>query len=500
MLDEDTEMGVDMAPDGESAIDQELLFEGRPEFVEAICEEHDATSLMGDVLRDPRDAAAAERFLVAVNATVMDQSIEEGLNDQAYLLDMGFIRQAVMVCAGHGVLVQGMKQGRLTGLDGKDISMYESQRDEHRKGFAKEIGSKGYPLEWNNMFDKIIMEIMDQHKDKTQPLYTREEVANAAGGHKSIPSTSVYNYVKKAFEDENAKVSDGAKLSEESPPAATPESASDTSTVNKTVASVEYLGKSRPIGVVRIANWKKCATARANNLAHKAKHEILVQMNETGRDGDSVLPYWDIVAADHLDFDVETYGEENISAQPGLGQDITTRKIAEFHIKGIAVRPRTEDPSKKRMPHMLILGQCGEDGKAQFFTRSTLSDHFGESPVVKKILDVMKQNNMTPPTIPEGVSDRTRQIWTGKKAKTGRKVMTDRRVETPGSRKDDNETSDADDGYVVPNKPQNKGHEGVKKNSGQTNDDSELKDTVKMLAEQVQSMQAMMAKFAERFS
>jgi hypothetical protein len=499
-LDTDTEMGNNVVSDGESATDQELLFEGRPDFVRDICEEHDATSLMDAVLRNPKDADAAERFLVAVNPTVIEKSIDEGLDDQAYLLNMGFIRQAVMVCAGHGVLIQGMKQNRLTKLDGKDISVYESQRDEHRKGFVKEIGSKGYPLEWRTMFDKTVAEIANEHKDKTQPLYTMQDVANAAGEHKSMPSISVYKNYKKAFEDENAKTSDGAKLSEQSPPAATPESASGTSKVNATVASVEYLGKSRPIGVVRIANWNQCATARANNLAYTPRHEILVQMNETGREGTSLLPYWDIVKADHLGFDVEAYGEENISAQPGLGKDITTRVLAEFHIQGIAVRPRTDDSGKKRMPDMLILGRCGEDGKAQFFTRSTLAGPFGERAVVKKILHVMKQNNMTPPTIPEGVSDRTRQIWTGEKAKRGRKVKTDKRVETPSSENDHNETSDADDGYILSNKPRNQGTEGVKKNSGQTNDDSELKNTVKMLAEQVQSIQAAMAKLTEQFS
>lgn len=500
MLSVDTEMDEDVVPDRESATDQETVFEGRPDFVRDICQEHNATSLMNEVLRNPKDTKIAEKFLAAVNADVMDQSISEGLDDKAYILNMSLIRQAVMVCAANESLLQGMKQLRLKTLDGRDASVYETQCREFRKGFAHEIGSKGYPLEWSAMFDKTVREITSQHEDKTQPLYTMEDVAAAAGGHKPLPSTvSVYNGVKKAFEEAKAKDSNGAKPSEESPVAALPESGGGTSEVDSSVARVEYLGENRPIGAVQVVNWNKCATAREKKLECNPRHEILVQMNEADTAGKSVLPYWDIVKADDLHFDVDTYGEKNISVEPGQEKDLTTRVLANFRIEGIAVAPKIGGSS---MPHMLILGRCENDGKALLFTRSTLSRRFGEGPLVKKILAVMAENGMTPPKVPDGASDRTRQIWTGKKTKISRKLTASKTVQVPGSMNGDSvlNDTDEDDGYILSNRSRNKSHEGGRNNSAQSKDNQDLKAEVASLAEEMKSLKAMLVEALKQSS
>jgi hypothetical protein len=495
----DTEMGEDVVLDGESATAQELSFEGRPDFVRDICEGCDATSLMKDVLRNPKDAEAADRFLSAVNAEVIEKSIEEGLDDKAYLLNMGFIRQAVMVCAGNGVLIEGMKEKGFTKLDGTGISMYESQRDEHRKGFVNEIGSKGYPLDWEAMFDKTIIEITSQHKDKTQVLYSAKDVADAAGGHKPEVTFSVYDSVKEAFETEEVERHSGINPSQESLATATPEPASSISEVNTAVTSVEYLGKHRPIGAVRIANWNQYANARANGTTCTPRHQVLVRTNETQKDGKSILPYWDIVKANLLDFDVEAYGEENIDVTPGQDKDLTTRKLADFHIMGIAVAPTANDAG--RMPDMLVLGRCEEDGKAHLFTKTTLTRHFSEGPTAKKILGVMKENNMCL-VVPEGVSERTRSIWTGKKTKTRGKPSASKTVEVPGRGNSDRVLSDTndDDGYILSNKSRKKSHEGGREDSVQTKDNRELRAEVTSLSEDMKSLKAMVQEFLKQSS
>jgi hypothetical protein len=147
----------------------------REKLVSGICEEKEATRLLENVFKNPKEPGIAKEFSDALNETILREQKKTG-DRTNLLLPINRVRyifaKYVNSCINESYISDGLLVLKKTGGSDKEIENYEATRSrsqDDQQHFRKEwdswIDNKGYPSSWKNMFAKHSESQMEDHFD-----------------------------------------------------------------------------------------------------------------------------------------------------------------------------------------------------------------------------------------------------------------------------------------------------------------------------------------------